>query len=172
QSKTMEKKIGEGAYGKVYRGRDKLTDEPIAIKIIPIDANEGVPSTAIREISVLKEMQYENIVRLLNGVHTEERLYLIFEYLDMDLKKHMELCPEFSKDHQLVRRFLYQMLCGVDYCHSRRVLHRDLKPQNLLISASENVIKLADFGLARAFNIPVKTLSHEQYVFGLWFCII
>ena len=59
----MIEKIGEGAYGKVYRGLDKLTDEPIAIKIIPVDANEGVPSTAIREISVLKEMQHENIVR-------------------------------------------------------------------------------------------------------------
>ena len=58
------------------------------------------------------------------------------------------------------------MLCGVDYCHSRRVLHRDLKPQNLLIDASKNVIKLADFGLARAFNIPVTILSHEV------FCII
>ena len=64
------------------------------------------------------------------------------------------------------QRFLYQMLCGVDYCHSRRVLHRDLKPQNLLIDASKNVIKLADFGLARAFNIPVTILSHEV------FCII
>ncbi|PWA69528.1 hypothetical protein CTI12_AA295090 [Artemisia annua] len=163
----MIEKIGEGAYGKVYKGRDKLTDEPIAIKIIPVDANEGVPSTAIREISVLKEMQHENIVRLLNVVLTEERLYLIFEYLDMDLKKHMESSPEFLEDPQLVKRFLYQMLCGVDYCHSRRVLHRDLKPQNLLIDASKNVIKLADFGLARAFNIPVTILSHEAAT--LWY---
>ncbi|CAL9116364.1 unnamed protein product [Musa textilis] len=57
--------------------------------------------------------------------------------------------------------YLYQMLCGIAYCHSHRVLHRDLKPQNLLIDRQTNVLKLADFGLARAFGIPVRTFTHE-----------
>jgi len=61
----------------------------------------------------------------------------------------------------LLQMFLYQMLCGIAYCHSHRVLHRDLKPQNLLIDRRTNSLKLADFGLARAFGIPVRTFTHE-----------
>ena len=66
--------------------------------------------------------------------------------------------------------FLYQILCGIAYCHSHRVLHRDLKPQNLLIDRSSNSLKLADFGLARAFGIPVRTFTHEVCVpyVGFW----
>lgn len=161
-------KIGEGTYGVVYKGLDKKTNETIALKKIPMEKDdEGVPSTAIREISLLKEMNHENIVRLYDVVHTEKSLYLVFEYLDLDLMKHMESCPEFSKDPHLVKKFLYQILSGIAYCHSHRVLHRDLKPQNLLIDLKNNTVKLADFGLARAFVIPVNTFTHE--VVTLWY---
>ncbi|KAF3659859.1 Cell division control protein 2 -like protein [Capsicum annuum] len=105
--------------------------------------------------------------RLKDVVHSEKRLYLVFEYLDLDLKKHMDSCPEFSKDPRVVKTFLYQMLRGIAYCHSHRVLHRDLKPQNLLIDPRSNVLKLADFGLGRAFGIPVRTFTHE--VVTLWY---
>lgn len=70
-----------------------------------------------------------------------------------------------------MQMFLYQILCGIAYCHSHRVLHRDLKPQNLLIDRSTNSLKLADFGLARAFGIPVRTFTHEVCVLpyvGFW----
>ncbi|KAE9610678.1 putative cyclin-dependent kinase CMGC-CDK-Pl family [Lupinus albus] len=161
-------KIGEGTYGVVYKARDRITNATFALKKIRLEQeDEGVPSTAIREISLLKEMQHRNIVRLQDVVHSERRLYLVFEYLDLDLKKHMDSCPEFGKDHQQVKMFLYQILCGIAYCHSHRVLHRDLKPQNLLIDRSNNALKLADFGLARAFGIPVKTFTHE--VVTLWY---
>ncbi|XP_057416977.1 cell division control protein 2 homolog [Lotus japonicus] len=161
-------KIGEGTYGVVYKARDRVTNETIALKKIRLEQeDEGVPSTAIREISLLKEMQHRNIVRLQDVVHSEKRLYLVFEYLDLDLKKHMDSSPEFSKDPRQVKMFLYQILCGIAYCHSHRVLHRDLKPQNLLIDRSNNALKLADFGLARAFGIPVRTFTHE--VVTLWY---
>ncbi|KAF6167340.1 hypothetical protein GIB67_043201 [Kingdonia uniflora] len=161
-------KIGEGTYGVVYKARDRLTNETIALKKIRLEQeDEGVPSTAIREISLLKEMQHENIVRLQDVVHSERRLYLVFEYLDLDLKKHMDTCPDFAKDQRLIKRFLYQILRGIAYCHSHRVLHRDLKPQNLLIDRRTNSLKLADFGLARAFGIPVRTFTHE--VVTLWY---
>ncbi|CAK8578118.1 unnamed protein product [Lathyrus sativus] len=161
-------KIGEGTYGVVYKARDRVTNETIALKKIRLEQeDEGVPSTAIREISLLKEMQHRNIVRLQDVVHSEKRLYLVFEYLDLDLKKHMDSSPEFSKDQRQVKMFLYQILCGIAYCHSHRVLHRDLKPQNLLIDRSSNALKLADFGLARAFGIPVRTFTHE--VVTLWY---
>ncbi|GFQ01513.1 cell division control protein 2 homolog a [Phtheirospermum japonicum] len=161
-------KIGEGTYGVVYKARDRVTNETIALKKIRLEQeDEGVPSTAIREISLLKEMQHGNIVRLQDVVHSERRLYLVFEYLDLDLKKHMDSCPEFSQDPRLVKLFLYQILRGIAYCHSHRVLHRDLKPQNLLIDRRTNALKLADFGLARAFGIPVRTFTHE--VVTLWY---
>ncbi|MFQ6619012.1 hypothetical protein Gotur_001397, partial [Gossypium turneri] len=170
-------KIGEGTYGVVYKARDRVTNETIALKKIRLEQeDEGVPSTAIREISLLKEMQHGNIVsfsdctlgdRLQDVVHSEKRLYLVFEYLDLDLKKHMDSCPEFGKDPRMIKTFLYQILRGVAYCHSHRVLHRDLKPQNLLIDRRTNALKLADFGLARAFGIPVRTFTHE--VVTLWY---
>ncbi|CAM8966610.1 unnamed protein product [Rhodiola kirilowii] len=161
-------KIGEGTYGVVYKARDRVTNETIALKKIRLEQeDEGVPSTAIREISLLKEMQHCNIVRLQDVVHSEKRLYLVFEYLDLDLKKHMDSCPEFSKDPLTIKMFLHQILRGIAYCHSHRILHRDLKPQNLLIDRRTNALKLADFGLARAFGIPVRTFTHE--VVTLWY---
>ncbi|XP_060081900.1 cyclin-dependent kinase 2-like [Ylistrum balloti] len=160
-------KIGEGTYGVVYKARDKTTGRLVALKKIRLDAeSEGVPSTAIREISLLKELDHQSVVRLLDVVHSEKKLYLVFEYLNQDLKKYMDSCPPSGLPSSLIKSYLHQLLKGVAYCHSHRVLHRDLKPQNLLIDVEGN-IKLADFGLARAFGVPVRTYTHE--VVTLWY---
>ncbi|KAJ0964123.1 hypothetical protein J5N97_029245 [Dioscorea zingiberensis] len=161
-------KIGEGTYGVVYKARDRHKNELIALKKIRLEQDdEGVPSTAIREISLLKEMQHKNIVRLLDVVHCEKHIYLVFEYMDLDLKKYINSCPDFVKDPRIVKKFLYQILDALSYCHSHRVLHRDLKPQNLLIDKRTKSVKLADFGLARGFGLPVRTFTHE--VITLWY---
>lgn len=161
-------KVGEGTYGVVYKARDRYTGKTFALKKIRLDQeDEGVPSTAIREISLLKELNDDNVVKLFDVIHSERRLYLVFEFLDLDLKKLMDTNPGFGRDHRLVKLYLYQMLKGLAYCHSRRVLHRDLKPQNLLIDKQLNQLKLADFGLARAFGIPVRAYTHE--VVTLWY---
>ncbi|XP_063423120.1 cyclin-dependent kinase 2-like [Mytilus trossulus] len=160
-------KIGEGTYGVVYKARDKTTGRLVALKKIRLDAeSEGVPSTAIREISLLKELDHPTVVRLLDVVHSEKKLYLVFEYLNQDLKKYMDSCPPSGMPSSLIKSYLYQLLQGVAFCHAHRVLHRDLKPQNLLIDVDGN-IKLADFGLARAFGVPVRTYTHE--VVTLWY---
>ena len=84
-------KLGEGTYGVVYKAKDKVTNEIIALKKIRLEnEDEGVPSTAIREISLVKDCQHPNIVKLKDIVHNEQKLYLIFEYLDYDLKKYVE----------------------------------------------------------------------------------
>ncbi|KAK4549519.1 Cell division control protein 2 [Oleoguttula mirabilis] len=183
-------KIGEGTYGVVYKARDLTTPDQriVALKKIRLEAeDEGVPSTAIREISLLKEMNDPNIVRLLNIVHADgHKLYLVFEYLDLDLKKYMEALPvsqggrgkplpegvmDGRQGHMglgahMVKKFTAQLLEGTRYCHAHRILHRDLKPQNLLIDKEGN-LKLADFGLARAFGVPLRTYTHE--VVTLWY---
>uniref|UniRef100_A0A8W8NAA3 cyclin-dependent kinase n=1 Tax=Magallana gigas TaxID=29159 RepID=A0A8W8NAA3_MAGGI len=154
-------KIGEGTYGVVYKAQDKTTGQLVALKKIRLDTeSEGVPSTAIREISLLKELDQSCIVRLLDVVHSEQKLYLVFEYLNQDLKKYMDSCPASGMPSSLIKSYMHQLLQGIAYCHSHRVLHRDLKPQNLLIDVEGN-IKLADFGLARAFGVPVRTYTHE-----------
>jgi serine/threonine protein kinase len=167
----------------VYKAKDLSTKDHriVALKKIRLEAeDEGVPSTAIREISLLKEMNDPNIVRLLNIVHADgHKLYLVFEYLDLDLKKYMEALPvsqggrgkplpegsgpalgSFGLGPDMVKKFMRQLCEGVRYCHAHRVLHRDLKPQNLLIDKEAN-LKLADFGLARAFGVPLRTYTHE-----------
>ncbi|KAJ8306821.1 hypothetical protein KUTeg_014905 [Tegillarca granosa] len=112
---------------------------------------------------MLKELDHPNVVKLLDVVHSEKKLYLVFEYLNQDLKKYMDSCPPSGITSSLIKSYLYQLLQGVAYCHAHRVLHRDLKPQNLLIDADGN-IKLADFGLARAFGVPVRTYTHEMRI--------
>jgi len=158
-------KIGEGTYGVVYKAKDRQTGKVVALKKIRLDTDtEGVPSTAIREIALLRELSHPNIVQLLDVIHSNTRLFLVFEYLNQDLKKYMDTCT--TVDMALVKSYLYQLLSGIAYCHSHRVLHRDLKPQNLLIDTEGN-IKLADFGLARAFGLPVRSYTHE--VVTLWY---
>jgi len=169
-------KIGEGTYGIVYKARDKITDQVVALKKIRLECeSEGVPSTAIREITLLKELEHPNVVSLLDVVHSDQKLYMVFEFLDKDLKKHMddtEPIPVGGRggggggDNNaglpavLVKSYMSQLLDGIAYCHAHQVLHRDLKPQNLLIDNKGN-IKLADFGLARVVELPFRNYTHE-----------
>jgi len=162
-------KVGEGTYGVVYKAKDINSGQIVALKKIRLEAeDEGVPSTAIREISLLKELKDDNIVRLLDIVHADQKLYLVFEFLDVDLKRYIETGNQNRTpiSLQIVKKFTYQLNSGLLYCHSHRILHRDLKPQNLLIDKRDN-LKLADFGLARAFGIPMRTYTHE--VVTLWY---
>lgn len=158
--------LGEGTYGVVYKARDNVTNEIVALKRIRLEVeDEGIPSTALREISLLRELSHDNIVELKDCVQSEGKLYLVFEFLDRDLKKYMEsVSGLLSPD--LVKSYLYQCCRGLAFCHSRGVMHRDLKPQNLLVS-KDGKLKLADFGLARAFCPPIRPLTHE--VVTLWY---
>ncbi|KAF1761247.1 hypothetical protein GCK72_009501 [Caenorhabditis remanei] len=165
---TKLEKIGEGTYGVVYKGRNRRTNAMVAMKKIRLESeDEGVPSTAVREISLLKELQHPNVVGLEAVIMQENRLYLIFEFLSYDLKRYIDTL---GKDEYLtpdvLRSYTFQILQAMCFCHQRRVIHRDLKPQNLLVD-SKGAIKLADFGLARAIGIPIRVYTHE--VVTLWY---
>ena len=166
-SLLTDRQLGEGTYATVFKGRNRQTGELVALKEIHLDSEEGTPSTAIREISLMKELKHENIVSLHDVIHTENKLMLVFEYMDKDLKKYMDSRGDRGQlDYITIKSFMYQLLQGIAFCHENRVLHRDLKPQNLLIN-NKGQLKLADFGLARAFGIPVNTFSNE--VVTLWY---
>ncbi|GMH79556.1 hypothetical protein TrVE_jg4399 [Triparma verrucosa] len=164
--KPGQPNLGEGTYGVVYKARDKTTDEIVALKRIRLEVeDEGIPSTALREISLLRELRHDNIVELKDCVQSEGKLYLVFEFLDRDLKKYMEATNGMLST-MLVKSYLFQLCRGLAFCHARGVMHRDLKPQNLLVSR-DGRLKLADFGLARAFCPPIRPLTHE--VVTLWY---
>uniref|UniRef100_A0A914I737 Protein kinase domain-containing protein n=1 Tax=Globodera rostochiensis TaxID=31243 RepID=A0A914I737_GLORO len=162
-------KIGEGTYGIVYKGQEKKTGRFVAMKKIRLEnEDEGVPPTAIREISMLLELRHPNIVCLEDVIMQENRLYLIFEFCQMDLKRFLDnMCDSGGMEVQMLKSFLFQICQAMCFCHQRRVLHRDLKPQNLLVDPEGQVIKLADFGLARAVGIPIRAYTHE--VVTLWY---
>ncbi|XKL64897.1 hypothetical protein PGB90_004983 [Kerria lacca] len=166
---TKLEKIGEGTYGVVYKGINVKTGKSVAIKKIRMEGqNEGIPSTAIREVSLLKELVHPNIVCLQEVLMLESKLFLIFEFLPMDLKKYMESLGDGKHlDSSTIKSLTYQLVVAILFCHRRRILHRDLKPQNILINPETGVLKVGDFGLGRALGVPVRIFTHE--VVTLWY---
>jgi len=163
----MMEVLGEGTYGKVRKARCRQSGEFRALKQMKLGKGEdGVPSTAIREIAILKELTHENIVRLFDVFCKPGELVLVFEILDSDLKKHMKALGG-KLPASRVKDFGRQLLKGIEFCHASRIIHRDLKPQNLLIDGSSMRLKIADFGLARAFSLPVPQYTHE--VVTVWY---
>merc|ERR1719352_1936413 len=121
--------LGEGTYGKVYKAQRKRTGEIVAMKKMKLDAEEeGVPSTAIREIALLKELSHQNVVKLLDVFCKPSKLVLVFEFLENDLKKYMK-ANSGRLSPAVVKRFAYQLCRGVEFCHANRIIHRDIKPQ-------------------------------------------
>jgi len=159
--------LGEGAYGKVYKGKRRSTDRLVALKKMKLDSEEeGVPSTAIREIALLKDLsRCPHVVELLDVFCCFKKMTLVFEFIENDLKKYMRSCGR-HLEPPIIKSLCCQLCKGVEFCHANRVLHRDLKPQNLLIDSRLN-LKIADFGLARAYTLPMPKYTHE--VVTVWY---
>nr|GMC85938.1 cell division control protein 2 homolog C [Ipomoea batatas] len=154
-------KVGEGTYGKVYKAKDKATGQLVALKKTRLEMDEeGIPPTALREVSLLQMLSNSlYIVRLLCVEHVDKKgkplLYLVFEYLDTDLKKYIDSHRKGPNPRPLpptlIQSFLYQ----------------DLKPQNLLVDKDKGILKIADLGLGRSFTVPLKSYTHE--IVTLWY---
>lgn len=164
-------KIGQGSYGSVFKVKRKATRDIVALKKVRLDCNatgveEGIPSSSLREIAALKSLRHPNVLELQEIIHTGQNLYLVFEFLEMDLKKALTHTQD-GLSEKVAKSYLWQLLKGLAFCHSRRILHRDLKLQNLLVNEKTGVIKLADFGLARNMSLPLRVYTKE--VVTLWY---
>ncbi|CAI9767274.1 unnamed protein product [Fraxinus pennsylvanica] len=158
--------LGEGTYGVVYKAIDTKTEQTVAIKKIRLGKQkEGVNFTALREIKLLKELKDPNIIELIDAFPHKGNLHLVFEFMETDLEavirdRNIVLSPADIKS------YLQMTLKGLAFCHKKWVLHRDMKPNNLLIGA-DGQLKLADFGLARIFGSPGRRFTHQ--VFARWY---
>ncbi|KAF6169013.1 hypothetical protein GIB67_038510 [Kingdonia uniflora] len=158
--------LGEGTYGVVFKAIDTQTGHVVAIKKIRLGKQkEGVNFTALREIKLLKELKDPNIIELIDAFPHKGDLHLVFEYMESDLEavirdRNIVLSPAD------VKSYIQMTLKGLAICHKKWVLHRDMKPNNLLIGA-DGQLKLADFGLARIFGSPGRKFTHQ--VFARWY---
>lgn len=158
--------LGEGTYGVVFKAVDTKTGNTVAIKKIRLGKyKEGVNFTALREIKLLKELKDSNIIELIDAFPYKGNLHLVFEFMETDLEavirdRNIVLSPADTKS------YIQMMLKGLAFCHKKWVLHRDMKPNNLLIGA-DGQLKLADFGLARIFGSPERNFTHQ--VFARWY---
>ena len=103
-------KIGEGSYGVVFKGRHKKRGDIVAMKKVKIDAEEeGIPATSVREISMLRDIQHQNIVQLKDILMSDLKLYLVFEFLTMDLARFMKI-NQTGLDPRMVKSYTHQIL--------------------------------------------------------------
>lgn len=167
QYQTLEI-LGQGTYGVVYKAIHKVTKQIVGLKRCRLDTFKdfGIPETTLREISLLRDLRHENIMTLYQVSCNTVRLYMICEYLDLDLKKYIR-ANRGGIPLGKVKEITFAILQGLSFCHGHRIIHRDLKPHNVLVSSDASQVKIADFGLARSSLVPGKTLTHE--VITLWY---
>ncbi|KAH7578531.1 hypothetical protein JRO89_XS01G0394200 [Xanthoceras sorbifolium] len=171
RANTFEKldKIGQGTYSNVYKARDLLTGKIVALKKVRFDnlEPESVKFMA-REILVLRKLDHPNVIKL-EGLVTSRMscsLYLVFEYMEHDLAG-LAACQGVKFTEPQIKCFMQQLLSGLEHCHNRGVLHRDIKGSNLLID-NEGILKIADFGLATFYN-PCHKQPMTSRVVTLWY---
>ncbi|KAI4350026.1 hypothetical protein L6164_010554 [Bauhinia variegata] len=168
---TFEKidKIGQGTYSNVYKAKDMLTGKIVALKKVRFDnlEPESVKFMA-REILILRRLDHPNVVKL-QGLVTSRMscsLYLVFDYMEHDLAG-LAASPRIKFTEPQVKCYMHQLLSGLEHCHDRHILHRDIKGSNLLID-NGGVLKIADFGLASFFDPNHKHLMTSRVV-TLWY---
>ena len=161
---------GEGAYGIVYKCRNKETNKYVAVKKFKETEDELVQKTMKRELAMLQMLRHENVVEFQEAFVSKGNFFLVFEYVEKNLLEVLEESPK-GLSPKLIRSFVFQMCKAVSYLHKNNMIHRDVKPENLLIDENLN-LKLCDFGFARKIklnkqNNNVDTMT--DYVATRWY---
>lgn len=160
--------IGRGTYGEVNRAIDLKFKQVVAIKTLrKFFYDEGIPAYALGEISCLKNFHHPNIVKMLDVIAKPSKLQLVFEYHRDSLSNY--IYPNTTNrllTNLQIKFILYQILIGVCVMHQNQILHRDIKPDNILIDDGD-IIKIADFGLSRIFYEPGR--PYTPSVQTLWY---
>ncbi|KAH0652397.1 hypothetical protein KY289_030075 [Solanum tuberosum] len=163
-------KIGQGTYSNVYIARDCLLNKFVALKKVRFDNfdPESVKFMA-REIIISRRLgDHPNVIKL-EGLAISKMnysLYLVFECMEYDLKAIQEhKGVKFSEPE--IKCYMNQLLKGLDHCHSRGILHRDVKTSNLLVD-KDGILKLADFGLSTFFD-PEQSMPLTSKIVTLWY---
>lgn len=164
-SYEKHEKLGEGSYGVVYRATRKIDNSIVALKIFKIEnLDDGVPSTLLREISILKSLNHINVVQLIDVMTSSIPIFLAYEFVETDLRR--LLIRKGPLKPNIVKSYAFQLFSGIDFLHSHRIIHRDVKPDNILLSRS-GLLKLCDFGMARYFSVPMR--PYTKGVVTIWY---
>uniref|UniRef100_G3QAS5 non-specific serine/threonine protein kinase n=1 Tax=Gasterosteus aculeatus TaxID=69293 RepID=G3QAS5_GASAC len=148
---------GEGSFGRVYKGRKRFTGQVVALKFMPkVGRSEKELRSLRREIDIMRGLQHPNIVQLFDSFETETEVVVVTEYAEGQLFQILEDDEKLPESQ--VREIACQLVSALYYLHSHRILHRDMKPQNILLGKS-GVVKLCDFGFARAMSVSTMVLT-------------
>jgi cyclin-dependent kinase-like len=162
--------VGEGAYGVVYKCKNKITNEFVAIKKFKETDDEIVIKTMKRELEMLKKIKHENIVEYKESFIHKKNLYLVFEYVEKNLLELLQETPNGISPPK-IKYLIYQLIKAIKYLHSKNIIHRDIKPENLLINPDLK-LKLCDFGFAREVKLNMENNNISQmtdYVATRWY---
>lgn len=166
------KPVGKGAYGLVCSASDLATNKKVAIKKVPRAFDDIVDGKRIlREIKLMKFCNHENICVVRDvlpprSIDSFDDVYIVLDLMDTDLHQIIRSKQGLSDDH--VQYFLYQILRGLKYLHSANILHRDLKPGNLLVNANCD-LQICDLGLARMMDPTDVLRDMTEYVVTRWY---
>ncbi|PPR88447.1 hypothetical protein GOBAR_AA32242 [Gossypium barbadense] len=171
QADAFEKldKIGQGTYSSVFKAREVETGRLVALKKVRFDnfQPESIRFMA-REITILRRLNHPNVMKL-EGVITSRfssTIYLVFEYMEHDLAG-LSSCPDINFTEAQVKCYMKQLLMGLEHCHLRGVMHRDIKASNILVN-NQGILKLGDFGLANILTSKNKNQLTSRVV-TLWY---
>ncbi|XP_008934660.1 PREDICTED: serine/threonine-protein kinase 36, partial [Merops nubicus] len=149
--------IGEGSFGRVYKGRRRHSAQVVALKFIPkLGRSEKELKNLQREIEIMRGLHHPNIIQMLDSFETDKEVVVVTDYAEGELFRILEDDGSLPEDQ--VQTIAAQLVSALYYLHSHRILHRDLKPQNILLG-KDGVVKLCDFGFARAMSIHTMVLT-------------